>query len=507
MSKIEGPPATPAELRLDAALAQAPVIAILRGLRGEEALAVAQALYSAGVRVAEVPLNSPSPFVTIALLVKHFGKQMVIGGGTVTELAQVDLLAQCGAQLCVSPNTDGAIIAEARRRGMAPVPGFETPTEAFAALAAGARHLKFYPATGRVGELKAMMAVLPPYAQVTAVGGITPRDVPLLLDAGARGFGVGSDVYQPGSPPETVRRRAEAWIAACRQGLHRPIVTLAANPQAAIGESPRWRPDSRRLAWVDPVRHRLLSADDSGDDAVALPMNASVCAIAALPSGGLAGALEDGLCLVDEASGQVTRRATAHLAAGCRFNDMCVDPAGGLWIGAMHKGLLATRGSLYYATSIDSAPVRVADGLGIPNGMTYDAGGERLFVIDTLPRNLIAYPANRRDGSLGEPVIVTDFMGIPGKPDGMARAADGSFWVAMWGGGRVVQIAPDGALLQTVKIPAPHVSSVCIDPEGRLWVSTSRMRLSEQQLSDAPGSGALFIIAPKINPSARRPTA
>jgi Entner-Doudoroff aldolase len=493
-SQPEGPAATAAELRLDAALAQAPVIAILRGLRSDEALAVVQALYTAGVRVAEVPLNSPSPFATIALLVKHFGEQMVIGGGTVTELSQVNQLAECGAQLCVSPNTDATIIAEARRRGLAPVPGFETPTEAFAALAAGARHLKFYPATGRTAELKAMMAVLPRYAQVTVVGGITPRDVPLMLDAGARAFGVGSDVYQPGSLPEMVRHRAEAWITACKQGRRRPRVSLAANPQAAIGESPVWRPDSRRVAWVDPVRRQLLSADDSGVNARALPMNASVCAIGALPAGGIAGVLEDGLGLVDEDSGQIERRSTAQLEPGCRFNDMCIDPAGGLWIGVMHKGLLATRGSLYYAASIDATPVQVADGLGIPNGMAFDAAGERLFVIDTLPRNLIAYPANSRDGSLGEPVIVTDFMGIPGKPDGMARAADGSFWVAMWGGGCVVQIAPDGALLQTVKVPAPHVSSVCIDPYGQLWVSTSRMRLSEQQLADAPASGGVFTI-------------
>ena len=493
MSQAEGPVATAAELRLDAALAQAPVIAILRGLRSEEALAVVQALYVAGVRVAEVPLNSPSPFATIALLVRQFGERMVIGGGTVTELAQVGQLVECGAQLCVSPNTDAAIIAEARRRGMAPVPGFETATEAFAALAAGARHLKFYPATGRTGELKAMMAVLPRYAHVTAVGGVTPRDVPLMLDAGARAFGVGADVYQPGTLPEAVRNRAETWIAACKQGLRRPRVSLMANPQAAIGESPVWRPTSERLSWVDPVRRHLLSADDKGGTTV-LPMNASVCAIAPLPDGRMAGALEDGFCLVDETTGRAERHSTAQLAPGCRFNDMCIDPAGGLWVGVMHKGLLATRGSLYYAADIDATPVRVADGLGIPNGMVFDADGARLFVIDTLPRNLIAYPANLRDGSLGEPVIVTDFMGIPGKPDGMARAADGSFWVAMWGGGCVVQIAADGALLQTVKLPAPHVSSACVDPGGRVWASTSRMRLSEQQLSDAPASGGLFSI-------------
>lgn len=489
--------ATPAELRLTAALAQAPVIAILRGLRTEEALAVVQALYNAGVRVAEVPLNSPSPFATIALLVRHFGEQMVIGGGTVTELVQVEQLAECGAQLCVSPNTNVAIITEARRRGMAPAPGFETPTEAFAALAAGARHLKFFPAAGRSGELKALMAVLPRYAQVTAVGGVTPQDVPEWLESGAQSFGVGSDVYRPGATPESVRQRAEAWIAACTKAARRPQVTLACNSLASIGESPRWHADSDRVIWVDPVQRKLLSYGDSdgGNNAhTSLPMDASVSAIGALPDGRLAGVLEDGFCVVDAGTGNVQRRSTVQLAPGCRFNDMCIDPAGGVWAGVMHKGLLATRGSLYYAPTVDATPVEVATGLGIPNGMAFDASGERLFVLDTLPRNLIAYPADIRSGSLGEPTIVTDFMGIPGKPDGMARAPDGSFWVAMWGGGCVVQIAPDGALLQTVKLPVPHVSSACMDDGGRLWVSTSRMRLSHQQLADAPGSGGLFVI-------------
>jgi len=160
----------------------------------------------------------------------------------------------------------------------------------------------------------------------------------------------------------------------------------------------------------------------------------------------------------------------------------------------MHKGLLSARGSLYYAASLDAAPRQVAAGLGVPNGMVFDAAGKKLYVIDTLSRNLLAYPADIQAGSLGEPVIVTDFMGIPGKPDGMTRAPDGSFWVAMWGGACVVRIAADGALLQSIQLPAPHVSSVCLSPDGRLWATTSRMRLSEQQLDANPGSGAVFCI-------------
>lgn len=491
----DGPPPTTGEQRLDAALAQAPVIAILRGLRREEALPVVQALYDAGIRIAEVPLNSPDPFDTIALLVRHFGDKMVIGGGTVTGLLQVRQLAECGALLCVSPNTDSEIIAEARGLGLAPTPGFTTPSEAFQALAAGARHLKLFPANGKAEELKALMAVLPRYAKVAAVGGITLDEVPLMLSAGARAFGVGSDLYRPGVSAAVVGARAQAWAAACTKGLSAVAPALVCNPRVMIGEGPQWRPAGGYLSWVDPVQRKLLSAGENGLRSE-LAMDAVVCALAALPSGELAGALEDGLCLVNEETGRTQRRSGAQLDPGCRFNDMCADPAGGLWVGSMHRGLLATRGSLYHAAAVDAPLRQVAQGLGIPNGMALDAAGERLYVIDTLSRNLIAYPANLAQGSLGEPVIVTDFMNIPGKPDGMARAADGSFWVAMWGGGCVVQIAPDGALLRTVKLPSPHVSSAHIDPQGRLWVTTSRMRLSEQQLSDTPAAGALFLFCP-----------
>lgn len=480
--------------RLDAALAQAPLIAILRGLPTAEALSVVQALYDAGIRVAEVPLNSPAAFDTIALLVEHFGDRMVLGAGTVTELGQVRQLAACGALLCVSPHTDQALIAEAIRLGLIPVPGFQTATEAFAALAAGARHLKLFPAAQRATELAAMMAVLPRGVQVVAVGGITPADVPTLWAAGASAFGVGSDIYRRGTSADAVRARAQAWVARCSRMPAAPTVSPACNPGALIGESPLWRPATRRITWVDPVQRRLMSADDAGQVVSALPMNATVFSIEALPTGQLVGALEDGFCLIDEASGAAARSSTAQLDAGCRFNDMTVDPTGGLWVGAMHKGLLATRGALYYAASAKDPCVRIACGLGVPNGMAFDPTARLLYVVDTLARTLLAYPADIAAGSVGEPLIVTDFMGIAGKPDGMTIAPDGSLWVAMWGGASVVQIAPDGALLQTIPLAAPHVSSVCLDVDGRLWASTSRMRLSARQLADAPDSGALFLI-------------
>jgi sugar lactone lactonase YvrE len=171
---------------------------------------------------------------------------------------------------------------------------------------------------------------------------------------------------------------------------------------------------------------------------------------------------------------------------------MTIDPQGGIWAGMMHKGILATRGAIFRARSLHEPPTRVAAGLGVPNGMKLSADGRTLFVIDTLERSLLAYAV--AGDSLGEPVIVSDFLSQPGKPDGMAIAPDGSFWVAMWGGSCVVQLAPDGAFLRRIELPAPHVSSVYCAGANRLLVTTSRMRLSPQALLDHPGSGGLFEI-------------
>jgi sugar lactone lactonase YvrE len=158
----------------------------------------------------------------------------------------------------------------------------------------------------------------------------------------------------------------------------------------------------------------------------------------------------------------------------------------------MHRGVLATRGAIFHARSLHDPPTRVASGLGVPNGMKVSADGCTLFVIDTLERTLLAYPADR--GSLGEPAIVSDFLGLPGKPDGMTLGPDDTFWVAMWGGSCIVQLARDGAFLRRIDVPAPHVSSLCFADADRVIVTTSRMRLSPQALADQPGAGGVFEI-------------
>lgn len=267
-----------------------------------------------------------------------------------------------------------------------------------------------------------------------------------------------------------------------------PAVRLICDAGAAIGESPAWQDNC--VYWTDPVSRRLLSVSRNGDFA-SIVMTSSVWSLAALRDGALAGALDDRFCAIAR-SGEISAGPLAMIDPGCRFNDMTVDSQGGLWVGMMHRGILAARGAIFHARSLREQPTRVATGLGVPNGMKLSADGRTLFVIDTLERTLLAYPVN--PGGLGEPVIVSDFLGLPGKPDGMTLAPDGSFWVAMWGGSCIVQLAGDGAMLRRVALPAPHVSSLCFAGLNRLLVTTSRMRLSPQALLDHPGSGALFEI-------------
>ena len=267
-----------------------------------------------------------------------------------------------------------------------------------------------------------------------------------------------------------------------------PVARLVCDAGAAIGEAPLWLGD--RLLWTDPVEKRLLGFVDGA--LTAQPVAQSVWSLGILPDGSVAGTLDDAFFAVD-ANGTISPGLAALLDPGCRLNDMAVDASGGLWAGVMHRGLLATRGAIVHARTLDAMPQIVAAGLGVPNGIAFSADGMTLYVIDTLARTLLAYPAF--NGMLGEPVVMSDFLGLPGKPDGMALGPDGSFWVAMWGGACIVQLAPGGAFLRQIAIPAPHVSSLCFAGPERLFVTTSRMRLSPQALAEHPGSGALFEIA------------
>jgi len=198
------------------ALQQLPLVAILRGLTPEEAPAIGQALVDSGFALIEVPLNSPRPLDSIAALAAQHPNHL-IGAGTVLSAAQVREVQAAGGRIIISPHFDPAVVHEAMRLGLACVPGVATPSEAFAALNAGAHALKLFPAeliTPPV--LKAMRAVLPADVPLLPVGGITPDNMGSYLNAGANGFGLGSALYKPGQSAQEVSTAAQRFVKALR---------------------------------------------------------------------------------------------------------------------------------------------------------------------------------------------------------------------------------------------------------------------------------------------------
>ncbi len=199
-------------------LARCGLIAILRGIRPDEAVAVTAALEAAGIAIVEVPLNSPDPMTSIAALAAEFGNRLLIGAGTVMTEAQVAQIAAAGGKLIVTPHADAAIVRAAKRHGLVAVPGFFTPAEAFAMLDAGADALKLFPAEGASpAMLRAMRAVLPPETRVLPVGGIDAATMSAWRAAGAAGFGIGSAIYKPGDTPAVVVAKADSLLKAARK--------------------------------------------------------------------------------------------------------------------------------------------------------------------------------------------------------------------------------------------------------------------------------------------------
>ncbi len=204
-----------AAARFAEAIAAMPIVAILRGVKPDEVIAVAQAIFEAGVRVIEVPLNSPDPLTSIASLATHFGDRAIVGAGTVLTVEDVARCKEAGAQIIVSPNMNPDVIRATVAAGMISAPGCLTPTEAFAALDAGAHAVKLFP-----GELisaaavKAMRAVLPKQAIVLVVGGVSADLINQYQEAGANGFGIGGAIYRPGTTPQQAGANAAAFAAA-----------------------------------------------------------------------------------------------------------------------------------------------------------------------------------------------------------------------------------------------------------------------------------------------------
>jgi 2-dehydro-3-deoxyphosphogalactonate aldolase len=202
---------------LAAHLAPLPLLAVLRGITAGEVPAIGAVLADGGIPILEVPLNSPQPLSSIRVLADTFGRRCLVGAGTVLDVADVARVADAGGRLIVMPHGDPRIVAEAKRRGLVCIPGVATPTEAFAALAAGADGLKMFPAEQLPPPVvKAWRAVLPKSTLLFPVGGIGPSSVAAYWAAGASGFGTGTGLYRPGATSGDVAAAVEAFAAAFR---------------------------------------------------------------------------------------------------------------------------------------------------------------------------------------------------------------------------------------------------------------------------------------------------
>jgi 2-dehydro-3-deoxyphosphogalactonate aldolase len=198
----------------DRYLDECPLVAIVRGVTPEEAEAIGDAVYEGGIRIIEVPLNSPGPLKSIDRLARKFGERMLVGAGTVLDPTAVHQVREAGGRLIVSPDTNVQVIAAAAAADMVVTPGYFTPSEAFAAIRAGATALKLFPAEAATpAVLKAHLAILPKGIRVVIVGGVKPDNMRPWLDAGARGFGLGGGLYKAGQSPAETLEKARAYVA------------------------------------------------------------------------------------------------------------------------------------------------------------------------------------------------------------------------------------------------------------------------------------------------------
>lgn len=196
-------------------MAQCPAVAILRGITNAEVIPVCDTLYEAGIRIMEIPLNSPDAVKSIAIAAEHCKGKMAVGAGTVLTVEDVNNVRNAGGTFIISPNTDTDVIRETKRLGMLSIPGFFTATEGFAAVKAGADYLKLFPACLGPSYVKDLKAVIK--APIMAVGGVNAGNIPEFMKV-CCGVGIGSALYKAGKSPEDIRKDAEAIFHAVKQG-------------------------------------------------------------------------------------------------------------------------------------------------------------------------------------------------------------------------------------------------------------------------------------------------
>jgi 2-dehydro-3-deoxyphosphogalactonate aldolase len=199
-------------------LDECPLVAIIRGVTPDDSEAIGEALYGAGIRIIEVPLNSPDPLESIRRIAGRLGDRALVGAGTVLDPADVERVREAGGRIIVSPNTYPPVIEAAARAGLVSSPGYFTPSEAFEAIRAGAHALKLFPAENATPKtVKAQRAVLPRDVPLIVVGSVTPDAMRPWIEAGADGFGLGSGVYKPGQSAEETAMRARAYVEELRK--------------------------------------------------------------------------------------------------------------------------------------------------------------------------------------------------------------------------------------------------------------------------------------------------
>lgn len=199
--------------RLDELLSECPIVGIFRGIDPDQVIEIADAAWRAGIRVIEVPMNSPEPFKSIAKLRNHFDERMIIGGGTITNIKQVHELANSGGEISVSPNCDADVIKASIQSNIIPMPGIATATEAFTAIDAGAEHLKLFPASyGGLTIVRALRDVLPKHISILAVGGVSTDNAKQFMSAGFNALGIGSGVYRQGRSAHDVFEASRQFV-------------------------------------------------------------------------------------------------------------------------------------------------------------------------------------------------------------------------------------------------------------------------------------------------------
>ncbi|MEJ0087215.1 MAG: 2-dehydro-3-deoxy-6-phosphogalactonate aldolase [Pseudomonadota bacterium] len=479
----------------EAAFAQCPAVAILRGVTPTECVEVAEALVSSGFRIVEVPLNSPDPLTSVRKLRAHFGDRVVVGAGTVLTEQDVDAVAQAGGQICVAPNCDPRVIRRAIAQGVVPLPGVATASEAFSAVEEGATFLKLFPADALgTSTVKSLLSVLPKHVRLIAVGGLTSRNAAEFIAAGCAGVGTGSDVYKPGLAAAEAGERAKRLLRALGTRV-RQLSTA----QVRVGESPFWNERTREIVWVDFAAPAIVrcAVDGAGvREPTSAPLDTTLSVVMPAPDGRVLGVAADSIREVDIESGKTRHWATVALPfANTRLNDATMDPLGRIWSGSMSYALISGHGALF-VTDTKGATRQLAGGFGVCNGIGFSSDHRKLFLVDTLHRTLLSFDCDIESAQVSPPRIVTDFLHVPGKPDGLAVAEDGAVWVAMWGGSRVVRVERDGSISRQIVIPAKHASNGCFIPgkPDTLYVTTSRFRLSEAELAEAPWSGSLIAV-------------